>query len=82
MLTDEKLKNGVKGMINDPKFDLASGFKFAYTSLIKAMADKDYNFIEQMCEHNLSESLFNAVNEIDHNGYKLECLNPVKCWPT
>ena len=75
MITDLKLKEGVMGMMQDPKLNLTTGFQIAYRSLVKAVAEKDYTFIEQVCEHHLSETLFDRINHVAVHDYDIESLN-------
>ena len=72
---DEAFKSAFTNLIHDPRYDLTNGFKFAYTSVVKAIAERDLHFIEQMTEKHLADRLVDSISEVNENGYQLSCLN-------
>ena len=68
----ETIRNFV---MNDRELNLSQGFKFAYETLVKSLADQDYDIVSQACEGNLSKAFALGLDTLREKKLKLNLLN-------
>ena len=65
-----KLQTIIKHLF--PTMDINDGIELAYTNYIEAIADSDVNFLQDICERTMGDSIENVLTEFE--GSKYECV--------
>ena len=60
-----KMLDAIKNLVlNDTRLQLSTGFKFAYLSLLKSMAEMDYGVVSSGCEGNLYKGIADMLDKV------------------